>query len=139
MTDQNQNVMQFEIVKRVTVPFLRIDDAGTPSYLKFDTAILPDTTTFSERVRASKNDATSKQEPIHIATVTNVQTGEVLRLVAHQVLESTLDDAYPDKSYVGRIFEIKKSKREGKRYFSFDIQEIKLKGANSSAPVAGKK
>ena len=126
------SVLQFEIVKRLTVPFLIIPSDGTPLYLQFKTAIEPDKTTFSERVRASKKDGEKQVEPMHIAEVVNLQSGEVLRLVAHQVLESTLTDGYPNASYVGKAFEIKKTKAAGKRYFNFDVTEIRLKTAAPS-------
>lgn len=125
-------MMQFEVVRNVTLPFIIIPNDGTPSYIKFDTAIEADKSTFSERVRKSKNgEGPATQEPMHLATVTNLQTGEVGRLVVHSVLESTLTEAYPDGSYVGKYFQIVKSKTAGKRYFSFNIVEIKLKGGNA--------
>ena len=127
------NMMQFEIVRNVTLPFLMIAGDGTPSYVKFNTAIEPDTSTFSERVRKSKNDGEQRQEPMHIAEVTNLQTGEVARLVAHSVLESQLNEAYPDNSYVGRNFKIEKTKAAGKRYFNFNIVEIRLKSQAATA------
>ena len=133
--------MQFDIVRNVTLPFLIIPTDGTPSYLKFDTAIAPDTTTFSERVRKGKtNDDGSKQsvEPMHIATVTNLQTGEVARLVVHSVLESNLLEAYPEDGYVGKYFKIVKQK-SAKRYFTFNIVEIKLKGQDAGKTTGAKK
>jgi hypothetical protein len=72
---ENNQVLQFEVVKRLTVPFLVIPNDGSPYYLKFDTAIEPDKTTFSERVRKSKTDSDPNAKPMHIATVTNIQTG----------------------------------------------------------------
>lgn len=129
--------LQFEVVRRLTVPFLIIDENAT-KYLRFDTAITPDTSTFSERVRKAKPETESKQAPMHICTVVDLQTGEVFRLVAHEVLENTLNEGYPNDGYVGKVFEIKKTKRAGKKYFSFDVTEIKLK-TPAAAPVAGKK
>lgn len=122
------SVMQFEIVRNVTLPFVMIPADGSNMYLKFNTAIEADKTTFSERVRKSKNDGEQKVEPMHIAEVTNLQTGEVGRLVAHSVLESNLTEAYPNGSYVEKCFQIAKTKAAGKRYFNFNITEIRLKG-----------
>jgi hypothetical protein len=122
-------IPKFEVVRNVTIPFIIVPGDGTAFYLKFNTAIEADKTTFSERVRRSKNDGdkTQSSEPMHIAEVTNLQTGEVGRLVLHAVLESNLKEAYKDDSYVGRYFKINKEKAKGKRYFSFNIVEIKLK------------
>ena len=133
------SVMQFEVVRNVTLPFVMIPADGSNMYLKFNTAILPDTSTFSERVRKSKNDGEAKQEPMHIAEVTNLQTGEAGRLVAHSVLESNLVEAYPDGSYVGKCFQIAKTKAAGKRYFNFNITEIRLKGETADHPNRGGK
>jgi|SRR5580658_1703007 hypothetical protein len=121
--------LQFEVVKRLTVPFLIIPGDGTPIYLKFLSPIEPDTTTFSERVRKPKDDGSKNAEPMHISKVVNLQTGEEFRLVAHQVLENTLDESYPNKAYTGKLFEIKKTKTTGKKYFNFDVTEIQLKGS----------
>lgn len=134
----NLPVLQFEVVRRLTIPFLIIPDDGAAKYLRFDTAIEEDKTTFSERVRKAKpaEDGKTNQSPMHICTVVDLQTGEVMRLVAHEVLENTLNEGYPNGTYVGKVFEIKKTKRAGKRYFSFDVTEIKLK---SDASGDGKK
>lgn len=144
MTEEN-GMMQFEIVKRVTLPFLILEGDKT-YYLKFDTAFEPDTTSFSERVRAQKTPANGepvKQEPIDIATVTDLQSGEICRLVGHAVLKSNIEDVYKDKSYVGRLFQIKRSKdRFGKgtnKHFRFNIDEIKLKTADQKNVAAGGK
>ena len=132
----NPNIIQLEVVKHLTVPFLIIEADGKPYYLRFDTAIEADKTQFSERVRASKkDDPNQSQEKLHIATVTNVETGEVFRLVAHSVLESQLNESYPDGNYAGKIFCIKKVKATGKRYFNFDITEMRVK-EQPKAPTA---
>ena len=144
MTPETVNEMasfgEFEVVRNVTLPFIIIPQDGVPFYLKFNTAIEPDKTTFSERVRKGKtNEDGSKQsvQPMHIAEVTNLQSGEVGRLVAHQVLESNLDEAYPNAGYVGKYFKISKQK-SAKRYFTFNIVEIKLKAKDEGAKTARK-
>jgi len=140
MTAENE-MLQFEIIRNVTLPFIIVPGDGTPFYLKFNTAIAADTTTFSERVRKSKldGDKSATQEPMHIAEVTNLQTGEVGRLVMHSVLESNLNEAYPGNTYVGRYFKINKEKAKGKRYFNFNIVEIKLKGAEAKQSTSAAK
>ena len=128
-------IMQFEVVRNVTLPFLIMTSDGTDNFVKFDSAILPDTSTFSERVRKTKTSDGGPQstDPMHIALVTNLQTGEVCRLVAHQVLESNLNECYPNDGYVGKYFKITKQKAAKGRYFNFNIIEIKLK-AKAEAP-----
>ena len=136
MTDTLET-LSFEIVRNVTLPFIIIPSDGSEFYLKFNTAIAPDNTTFSERVRRAKAAEPGKEqnvEPMHLAEVTNLKTGEVGRLVLHQVLESNLNEAYPNETYVGKLFQIKKQKAAKGRYFNFNIIEIKLKGSAPDAP-----
>ena len=144
MTQETVNEMasfgEFEVVRNITLPFIIIPADGVPFYVKFNTAIEPDKTTFSERVRKGKVNADGIQqsaEPMHIAEVTNLQSGEVGRLVAHQVLESNLNEAYPNDGYVGKYFKISKQK-SAKRYFTFNIVEIKMK-TKSEDQVGAKK
>lgn len=123
-------MMQFEIVKNVTVPFFIIPQDGAPAFIRFNSAIEPDQSTFSDRVRKSRKDGDAnavQQPPMNIAKITNLQTGEEMRLVAHSVLQSNLEEAYADKTYVGKCFKVEKTKAQGKRYFNFNIVEIKLK------------
>src|ERR1700722_14301954 len=105
------NGMEFEVARLVTLPFLVMAN-DEKYYIRFDTAIEPDKSTFSERVRKSKtgDPATQSQEPIHIANVTNLNGMSSARLVAHAVLESNLNEAYPDKGYVNKMFQIQKTK-----------------------------
>jgi hypothetical protein len=145
MTKETANEMtqfgEIEVVRNVTLPFIIIPADGVPFYMKFNTAIEPDKTTFSERVRKGKVNADGTQqsaEPMHIAEVTNLQSGEVGRLVAHQVLESNLDEAYPNAGYVGKYFKISKQK-SAKRYFTFNIVEIKLKAQDGGKNTGAKK
>jgi elongation factor P hydroxylase len=55
MTQETANEMtqfgEIEVVRNVTLPFIIIPADGVPFYMKFNTAIEPDKTTFSERVR----------------------------------------------------------------------------------------
>ena len=131
---------EFEVVRNVTLPFLIIPADGAPYYLKFNTAIAPDTTTFSERVRKRRADADGKpqsKEPMDIAEITNLQSGEVGRLVFLDLLKNNLREAYPNDGYVGLYFKISKTK--GKGFFNFNIVEIKLKTKDAVQKTAEKK
>jgi len=136
---QQFNLDDYEVVRNVTLPFLILSETE-PNYIKFNTAIEPDKTTFSERVRRSRKDegdGSKKVEPMHIAEVVNLKTGEVARLVCHDVLESTLTEAYKDAGYVGKAFKIEKTKATGKRYFNFTIRELQPKQKSDAAPAKG--
>lgn len=145
---QKFNLEDFDL-KNVTVPFLVMKE-NTPYFIKFDSPIEADNTTFSERVRKPREgseDASKKIEPMRIAECTILLDcegekgtkfvgGETARVVAHNVLESSLDEKYKDKSYNGKAFRIEKvSKAQGKRYFTFNIKELvpKQKTAQGNA------
>lgn len=132
---------QFEVARNVTLPFILIPDNGEPIYLKFETAIEPDSSQFSARMRRSRKDGEqSSDKPVDIAKVVNLQTGELGRLLIHEVLKSNLTEAYPQGEYVGKMFQIKKSKAQGKRYFNFNIIELRPKTtANEQESTHAKK
>lgn len=141
MGNENENVLQFEVVRHVTLPFFIIPE-GTPAYIRFETAITPDESSFSERVRKTKGSESQSKEPMDIATITNLQSNERMRLVAHQVLKNTLTETYPDNGYKDKCFKLVKTERKGGRgskYFAFDITEIKLKTTAPAPAATGKK
>lgn len=140
MEPEKLNIEQFEIVRRVTLPFVMIPNDGTPFYLKFETKIEADTSQFSERMRKSRKDGEQpQQKPVDIARVVNLQTGEVGRLLVHEVLKSNLNEAYPSDGYVGLYFKIEKTKAQGKRYFNFNITEIRMKHSEQAKTAPTRK
>lgn len=144
------NLEEYDL-KNVTVPFLVMKE-NTPYFVKFDSPIEADKTTFSERVRKSRDgDESKKIEPMRIADVTVLMDcegekgskfvgGESARLVAHSVLESNLTEKYPDGAYNGKAFRIEKvSKAQGRRYFTFNIKELVPKAKTAQEPAKVKK
>lgn len=127
--DTQNEVMQFEVVKNVTLPFIILKEDGVKNYIRFDSKIEADSSTFSERVRKARAGTEDAQKPMDIALITNLATKEEGRLVVHDVLKNILFESYPDGSYVDKSFQIVKSKAAGKRYFNFDVKEIRLKNA----------
>lgn len=124
----------FEVARQVTVPFL-IMEPDIKYFIRFDEPIKQDDSSFTERVRKSRKEESDNKEPIHIAKITNLATKQPAKLVAHNTLESNLNEAYKDGSYVGKMFQIeKKSKAQGKRYFTFEILELKLKAKTEAEP-----
>lgn len=65
-----------------------------------------------------------KMEP---ATIAQVEVNEeTFTLIGNKALVSTILNAYPDDSYVGKTFGITKhDKQKGKKYFSFSVFELK--------------
>jgi hypothetical protein len=66
-------------------------------------------------------------EPADLFRVCNLETGEEGEIIANAVLKSSLEEHFPDASYVGLDFKIVRSKVEGKRYKAYKIVQIKVK------------
>lgn len=129
--DSTVSLLNLEVVEQITVPFL-VMEVDKDYYLRFVTAIAADTTSFSERVRKSKKEEEGNKEPIHIATVIDLSTKQKARLVVHSVLESTIVEARANDAYVDKIFKIRKvSKTQGKRYFTFNVTEMRVAASTS--------
>ena len=59
-------------------------------------------------------------------------TGDSCCVVVDTVLKNTLRDAYRNDEYVGRTFQITKfAPVDGKRYATFDVKEIRVRGEES--------
>jgi len=113
---------KFDVIRKITYQQIKLE-TGIPYYLRLDGEIYlgkGDT-----RPKVAGDD--KAQEPPHLINVTDCETGEVGVIVAPAILVSELNDAYPVGDYVGRGFAIKiLGKREGKRYNTIDLAEIKL-------------
>jgi hypothetical protein len=135
-------VMQFEIVRHVTLPQIKLPDDGSALYLRFEKAIETARQLEAMKTRRSKNATTESTEtplpPPQVAEVTNLQTGELGQFIVNAVLESNLNESYPDEGYVKKCFSIKqlslKKGRGGYSYKTFEILEIRLKEAANAAP-----
>lgn len=129
---------KFKIKKHVTVPLLKISDSGVPAYVKFTGEIFRAKVNESEQKKyegalASWEKSDKKEpspqapNPPELAHVINLETGEVAQIIISAILGSELRDGYPNGGYVGKGFEIKKSKPTGsKRYAMFQIAEVEL-------------
>jgi hypothetical protein len=133
--------MQFEIVKHVTLPLIKILEDGTPMYLRFESEIRVADQLVATRARQTKDPTTGKVEekgapmpPPDIADVTDMQTGQLGQIIVNAVLKSNLEKVYPKNEYVSKCFQLKKIKTS-KRYFTFEILEIRLKGQAASTPA----
>jgi hypothetical protein len=140
---------EFEIAKHVTLPQLKLNEAGEPNFIKFESTIAVAKDLQSDKGgRAPKPKAGETKEdaekrmmaPPDVAEVVNLATGELGMLIVNAVLKSNLTEKYPNDAYVGKMFQIRKFKPEAKkRYFTFEILEIRPKGGASSAPATGAK
>lgn len=74
-------------------------------------------------------------EPARLANVTDLDTGAVGQIIVPKVLESTLDEEFPNKGYVGKAFEIVKFRDAGSKYNTFNVSELV---EDEPAPTTGK-
>lgn len=136
------DINSFEVVRNITKEFFVIPEDGSPMYLKFDSEFKTDS---SIEIKTRKTTDGNK-EPMEIADVTNLATGEVGRLIGNAVVKSELRASFPEDSYVGKMFSFtqgaQKTGRGGNKYRSFKIVELREKkadaGANGSTPAPAK-
>lgn len=129
------DTLQFEVVKRVTLPQFKLDESGEPNFYRIETAIAVAKDLQQGRERKGKDstpqteaDKKAAMAPPDVAEVVDLKTGEPGMLIFNAVLKSNLTEKYPGDTYVGKCFQIRKFKPvAGKRYFTFEILEIKLK------------
>lgn len=136
--------MQFEIVKHVTLPLLKIPEDGSPVYVQIDEAIFQaEKLETTRRVRATEPGEAPKVEkaPPELMRVTNLENKQPMQMIANAVLASQLRKTYPSDGYVGKMFQIRRFKiATGKLYATFEILEVRPKQqAETTKLVAAKK
>jgi len=108
------------VIKRhVTMPTLKLQP-DVPAYVKIMDKI------FEGKTQKPKEGENAKKPPM-IFNVTNLETGEVMQMVAGTVVQREIQDNYPKDSYVGKCFMIVKGKKKGtgdRGYFTYEIAEI---------------
>ena len=106
-----------KVVKAVTRPTLSLQP-GTPVFVKIIKAIY-----VGKEIKGTEKKA--DQKPADIADVINLETGKEQQLVVGAVVKANLEEMYEGAKYVGKSFMITKlDKKEGKRYFNYEISEI---------------
>lgn len=105
-----------KIVQAVTLPILKkVDDVAI--YVTIQTKII-----LGKEMPAKEGE--KQQEAAHLCNVINLETGEEMQMIANAVLKGSLEEKYPDESYVGKSFKILQMKVEGKRYKNYSMFEI---------------
>jgi hypothetical protein len=129
---------EYTVVRNVTKEFFVIPEDGTPMYLRFETAFAKDES-IEIKTRSRAGDGDKKKEPMEIADVVNMMTGEIGRLIGNEVVKSELRGSYPEDSYIGKVFEIRqgasKTGRGGNKYRTFKIVEMVRKSDTAPAPA----
>lgn len=121
---------QFKVKRNLTLPTLSLK-ANEVCFVRFDEKIYIGK-------KAEPKDKEAAKEPPHLVNVTDLETGEQKTLILNTVLVSTINEAYPNDSYVGLAFRIEKlEKKAGKDYHTFKVQEVEApQGVAAAAPQA---
>lgn len=120
--DVKKPAFQFKRTKVVTVPLLK-PALGVPFYVRADGEIY-----LGKELKATAG--AKKMEPAHLMNCTNLETGELCQIIVPSVLLSIMTEEYPEKSYVGKSFEMTKlPKNSGKDYHGFTVNEIEVEAA----------
>ena len=119
--------MGFEIVKNLTLDVLKFV-LNEPRHVKITAPI--------HLGKEQKPDAEGKKrEPAWVASCINLEDGTECQIIVSAVVRSTLNDDYPNDSYVGKCFQImKKARVDGKQYFPYGVALIE--DPANAAPVA---
>ncbi len=138
MTVTENEMQQFEVVTYVTLPLLKIsEDPDKPTFIKFLTVIEPGKEL--EGGRKQKNAEGAPMAPPDVAEVIDLRTNQPAQILVNAVLKSNLVAKYPESGYVGRCFQLRRFKPDAKkRYFSFEILEIRLRQAEATKTIAKK-
>lgn len=127
--EQNGSLMvagtEFKVAQQVTVPVLK-QDSGETVAIKIVAPILVedqfDTKIDEETGEIIKQTFKGK---INVGRVTELTSGQLFQYVFNAISASEIRNAYPDESYVGKSFLIKKlAVVAGKRYKEVQIIEI---------------
>ena len=111
-----------KIKKQLVLPILKtaVDE---PIYIKF-----LDPVQQKDKVEVDSKGEEQKGT-IEIGHVVNLETGEEMHIVMGSVLLSTLNESYPDQSYVGLGFMVTKLAKKGtgaKGYHPYLMAEIEV-------------
>jgi hypothetical protein len=118
--------VKYELERRVNVPTLKHDTGETVAF----TIILPletkkNTITEQAKVNGVMQDVERETE-ITVARIIEISSGQEMEYVCNAITADNLLAAYPEHTYVGKTFGIKKlGVVAGKRYKDVEIIEIK--------------
>lgn len=132
--------VKYDVAKHVTLPHFKLAEDGTPNYFKFLSAIEKGKDLEAGKARKAKDgDAKETDEQMEapdLMEVLDLATGELGQIIVNAVLKSNLEEKYPNNGYVDKMFLIRKLaavKKGSRKYYTFEILEIKPKAAGSEA------
>ena len=128
------DITKIGVTRLVTLPTWKWAD-GETKYFRCESEIREgrsiDSKTLrdsGEVIKPSKKDE-PKMAPARIMQVTDLQSGTRCEMVVGAVLESNLIETYEKGTYVGKCFQVTRSKVEGKRYKNYSLIEIDISSA----------
>jgi hypothetical protein len=78
------------------------------------------------------------KEPATLAHCVNLADGGEVEMICNAVVESVLNEHYPNHAYVGKCFAITKGGRNpGKQYINFSVEEIEEPTETAEEPPKG--
>jgi hypothetical protein len=141
--ETNTEIMQFEVVRHVTLPLFKMDEEDHKYYYRFESAIEQGKELEAVRKRKAADGAQKEvMPPPDLAEVTDLRTGQLGQIIVNAVLKSNLTEKYESDSYVGKCFQITRTKsiaRGSRTIKMFEILEIKLKQNADAAPAPAKR
>lgn len=121
----------YKRVKNLTLDILKFVENET-RHVKITGAIH-----LGKEQKSSKGDEDKKREPAQLASCINLDDGAECQIIVSAVVKSTLEDEYPNETYVGKCFAItKKNRVAGKQYFPYSVEEIEDPNAEAATEPA---
>ena len=133
---EEQAVMQYEIVKHVTLPLMKL--GAEPAFVKFIGPIFQAENSGKQR-ESTEPAAKNPMPPPELAHVEDLVRKIPAQIIINAVLGSEIRKSYPQDGYVGKCFRIAKTQLSGKRYATFEILEVRLKEQAPEDAGKGKK
>lgn len=121
------NGMAIRVKKQVTLPTLK-HDSGQTVLVRITDPFTSEASVEKKTVKINGVDTEVEEEKtIHIARVTELQSGENFTYVLNAITHDNIVGAYSDDSYVGKCFAIQKlGVVQGKRYKDVKVVEIEV-------------
>jgi hypothetical protein len=125
------SIAGYKIAKVVTVPLFLLTEGKELAFQingpmeEMDM----DALTKREKTEAGKRDKEGPMTVMPITVIDGPESGMMYKMICQSVLQSELDNSYPDQSYVGKLFAARNNgKRPKKRYFDIQVVELEKDG-----------
>ena len=110
----------FKKVKSITVPVIKLS-ADKPVYLRFESAMEQSKQIVTKKV------GSQPMEPAVIMHCLNHENDSECILIVGKMLQSVINESFPDNAYVGKSFEIVNHGQRGdKKYNAYSVNEIEV-------------